>query len=134
MLLALGRSLRRAATPRWPGAAAPGMSAPRGVRTEFSISLAEFPAELAVARLNRKVQRAGLMTKWRRRSRGFVKRSKVKYDARLKQDYKRSYRRVQDVLTWIEMERMLSASNRQARRKASRAAGPAAAAGGGGPP
>lgn len=102
-------------------------------RTEFSISLAEFPAELAVARLNRKVQRAGLMTKWRRRSRGFVKRSKVKYDARLKQDYKRSYRRVQDVLTWIEMERMLSASNRQTRRKASRAAGPAAANGGGPP-
>ena len=56
MLACLGRSLRAAAAPcRW-------------ARTQFSISLEEFPAELAVARLNRKVQRAGLMTKWRRRA------------------------------------------------------------------
>ena len=96
MLACLGRSLRGAAPCRW-------------ARTQFSISLEEFPAELAVARLNRKVQKAGLMTKWRRRQRGFIKPSRVKYDARLKRQYKLSYRRVQDVLTWIEMERMLSA-------------------------
>ena len=60
----------------------------RWARTQFSISLEEFPAELAVARLNRKVQRAGLMTKWRRRQRGFIKPSRVKYDARLKRQYK----------------------------------------------
>ena len=95
MLACLGRSLRGAAPCRW-------------ARTQFSISLEEFPAELAVARLNRKVQKAGLMTKWRRRQRGFIKPSRVKYDARLKRQYKLSYRRVQDVLTWIEMERMLS--------------------------
>jgi hypothetical protein len=106
----------------------------RWARTQFSISLEEFPAELAVARLNRKVQRAGLMTKWRRRQRGFIKPSRVKYDARLKRQYKLSYRRVQDVLTWIEMERMLSASQRKQRRRASRGAGPAAQGGGGGPP
>ena len=123
MLLArLGRSLRGAAPCRW-------------ARTQFSISLEEFPAELAVARLNRKVQKAGLMTKWRRRQRGFIKPSRVKYDARLKRQYKLSYRRVQDVLTWIEMERMLSASQRKQRRRASKGAGPAVLQdGGGGPP
>ena len=120
MLACLGRSLRGAAPCRW-------------ARTQFSISLEEFPAELAVARLNRKVQKAGLMTKWRRRQRGFIKPSRVKYDARLKRQYKLSYRRVQDVLTWIEMERMLSASQRKQRRRASKGRGPrsraAAAAG-----
>ena len=122
MLACLGRSLRGAAAPcRW-------------ARTQFSISLEEFPAELAVARLNRKVQKAGLMTKWRRRQRGFIKPSRVKYDARLKRQYKLSYRRVQDVLTWIEMERMLSASQRKQRRRASKRAGPAVQGGGGGPP
>ena len=60
--------------------------------------------------------------------------SRVKYDARLKRQYKLSYRRVQDVLTWIEMERMLSASQRKQRRRASKGAGPAVQGGGGGPP
>ena len=70
-----------------------------------------------MAMLNRKLQRAGVMKKLRTRSRGFVKPSKVKYDENLKRTYKLSYRKVQNVLTWIEMERGLSAE----RRKASRA-------------
>ena len=60
MLARLGRGLRAAAPCRW-------------VRTQFSISLEEFPAELAVARLNRKVQKRASMMKWRRRQRGFIK-------------------------------------------------------------
>ena len=55
------------------------------------------------------------------------------YDARLKRQYKLSYRRVQDVLTWIEMERG-AASQRKQRRRASKGAGPAVQGGGGGPP
>mmetsp|Transcript_10920 Transcript_10920/g.32594 ORF Transcript_10920/g.32594 Transcript_10920/m.32594 type:complete len:135 (+) Transcript_10920:229-633(+) len=92
-------------------------------RTRFSIDIDErTPAEFAMARLNRKMQRAGVMRKLRVDSRGFVKKSKKKYDDRLKRSYKLSYRKVQNVLTWIELERMLSAQRRRATRAEARAA------------
>ena len=50
----------------------------------------------------------------------------MKYDKKLKQAYGLSYKKVQNVLTWIEIERGLSA----ARRKASRAEEKAAKRGG----
>lgn len=89
-----------------------------GIRTKFTVNIdTRTSPEFAMAMLNRKLQRAGVMKKLRTRSRGFVKPSKVKYDENLKRTYKLSYRKVQNVLTWIEMERGLSAE----RRKASRA-------------
>ena len=71
------------------------------------------------------------MTRWRRRQRGFIKPSRVRLTARLKRQYKLSYRRVQDVLTWIEMERMLASQRKQqcARRRARGPRSRAAAAG-----
>ena len=42
------------------------------------------------------MQRAGVMRKLRQNSRGFVKKSKKKYDERLKRSYKLSYRKVQN--------------------------------------
>mmetsp|Transcript_7174 Transcript_7174/g.22630 ORF Transcript_7174/g.22630 Transcript_7174/m.22630 type:complete len:129 (+) Transcript_7174:1012-1398(+) len=88
-----------------------------GVRFRFSIPIdGRTTAEFAMSRLNRKLQRAGVMKKLRTRNRGFVKQSRIKYDARLKRAYKLSYRRVQSVLTWIEMERMFSAKARRERR------------------
>ena len=65
-----------------------------GVRSKFSVSIDQRTSpEYAMAVLNRKMQRAGVMKKVRTRARGFVKPSKVKYDDRLKQKYKFSSRR-----------------------------------------
>ena len=86
-----------------------------GVRTKFSVDIDGRPSpDLAMSLLNRKLQRAGVMRKLRKR--GFQKPSKIKYDDRLKREYKFSYRKVQNVLTWIEIERGLSAARRKAAR------------------
>ena len=55
------------------------------VRFRFSIPIdGRTTAEFAMSRLNRKLQRAGVMKKLRTRNRGFVKQSRIKYDTRLK--------------------------------------------------
>lgn len=84
----------------------------RTLRFAWSVSCEATDPELAMTVLNRKMR--PVLKKLRKRH--YEKPSKIKYDNRLKARHRASYRRVQNLLTHIEIERTLSARRRKAGR------------------
>lgn len=80
----------------------------RTLRFAWSVSC-EHNADSAMSLLNRKMR--PVLKKLRKRH--YEKPSKIKYDNRLRAAYRASYRRVQTLLTHIEIERTLSARRRK---------------------